>query len=315
METGRELFEKFLRGEPQSRSTFAPVIRGILSRVEGVSWETLTNDPTLWANSLVKTYKLFRFDGVVVKLDFSLMAEACGCAISWEEDRPLVSSPPDSVCEEPEGTGRMKFALETARRVFEVSRQNLACIGAMTGPFTLANIIFGPEEGPAHVDEVKQRVVQVVEAFCKTGPDVLMFLEGTALTSAEPAFRHRKVYNTIKNVAGYYNIHAGLYLQGYDPPTVKNFASLKMDMYVLGPSRENTLPPVSDLWDLGEEALGLGLGLPLDDLDRAREIIREGIELYRTKGGRGFFFTSQGPVTRDASLENIHELVKEINRL
>jgi hypothetical protein len=315
METGRDLFNRFLRGEPQSRPTFAPVIRGILSRVEGVSWETLTNDPTLWANSLVKTNKLFRFDGVVVKLDFSLMAEACGCAITWEEDRPVVSSPPAGLCEDPEETGRMKWALEAARRVFEVSRQNLACIGAITGPFSLANIIFGPEEGPNRVDEVKQRVVQVAEAFCKTGPDALMFLEGTALTSAEPAFRHRKTYNTIKNIAGYYNIHAGLYLQGYDPATVKDFASLKMDMYVLGPSRDNTLPPVSDLWDMGEGALGLGLGLPLDDLERAREIIREGVALYKAKGGRGFFFTSLGPLTRDANLETIHDLVNEIFEL
>ena len=93
MITGRELFIKFLNDEPLPRPAFVPMIRGLLSRVEGIPMEKLMNDPTLWANSLVKTYKLFRFDGVVVGLDFTLMAEACGCGIVWEDDRPRMLPP------------------------------------------------------------------------------------------------------------------------------------------------------------------------------------------------------------------------------
>jgi len=88
MVTGRELFTTFLRDEPLPRPAFVPMIRGLISRVEGVPMETLMNDPTLWANSLVKTHKLFRFDGVVVGLDFTLMAEACGCGIAWWTTAP-----------------------------------------------------------------------------------------------------------------------------------------------------------------------------------------------------------------------------------
>lgn len=316
MPTGRELFTKFLHDEPLPRPAFVPMLRGLLSRVEGVPMETLTGDPALWANSLVKAHKLFRFDGVVVGLDFTIMAEACGCGIAWEDDRPRVTAPRNGLVETPGETGRMKHALETARRVFEVSRKDQACIAAMTGPVTLAGMLFGREEGPGRVAEVKRMVVQIAEAFCTTGPDALIFLEGTPLASVpKVALPHRKVYNTLKNIAGYYDVRTGLYLQGYDPGGVDAFRALGMDMYVLGPSADKSLPPVSRVWDLGAGALGVGLGLPLDDPSKARSVIQEGLELYRTTGGRGIFFTSFGPATRDVDLEALHQLVQEIFNL
>lgn len=315
MVTGRELFTRFLRDEPLPRPAFVPMIRGLLSRVEGVSMETLTNDPTLWANSLVKTHKLFLFDGVVVGLDFTLMAEACGCGIVWENDRPKALPAVNGLLENPQETGRMKHALETARRVFEVSRRDQACIAAMTGPITLASYVFG-SEWPDHLNEVKQRMVQVAEAFCKSSPDVLIFLERGPLASvSKVTLGHRKIYNTLKKIAQYYDVRTGLYLQDYDPDRVDHFRALGMDLYVLGPSMDRSIPPAATVWELGVGALGVGLGLPLNEPDKARELIHEGLELYRTTGGRGIFFTSFGPATRDTDLEALHDLVSEIFNL
>jgi hypothetical protein len=313
MTTGRELFQKFLNDEPLSRPPFVPMIRGLLSRVEGIPMEKLMSDPTLWANSLVKAHRLFRFDGVVVGLDFTLMAEACGCGIVWEDDRPRALPPQNGVCGNPQETGRMRHALETARRVFDVSRQEQACIAAMTGPVTLAHYLFAEKEGPDHIGEVKQMVVQVAEAFCKSGPDVLIFLEREPLASVQKVtMAHRKIYNTLKNIADYYNVRTGLYMQGYCQENVDAFRALRMDLYVLGPSLDRTMPPVSRVWDLGVGALGVGLGLPVEDIQGAREIIREGRKLYQTTGGRGIFFTSFGPVTRNVDLESLHQLVNDI---
>ncbi|MFH1154384.1 MAG: uroporphyrinogen decarboxylase family protein [Pseudomonadota bacterium] len=311
METGRELFNKFLNDEPLPRPVFVPMIRGLLSRVENMPMEQLMNDPALWANALVKTYKLFRFDGVVVGLDFTLMAEACGCGISWEKDRPVASLPQNGLLNKPEETGRMKLALETATRVFEVSRKEQACIAALTGPLTLADMLFGRKEGADHLGEIKQLMVQVTEAFCKTRPDVLIFTEGRSLGSAEINLSHKKIYNTLKNITDYYDVKAGLYVQKYDPARPDRFKGLKMDLYVLGPAADGSMPDVSRVWDLGEGALGVGLGLPLDDLSTARRFIKEGRELYETTGGRGIFFTSLGPVTRDVDVEMLHQLVQE----
>jgi len=312
--TGRELFGDFLRGEPLTRPAFVPMIRGLLSRVEGLPMEALTSDPTLWANSLMKTTQLFGFDGVVVGLDFTLMAEASGCPVTWEEDRPIVMPPQGDLNEAPERSGRIQHALEAARRLFETCRSEVACVAALTGPVTLASQLFGPEEGPERTREVKPLLVRVAEAFCAARPDMLLFLEDSPAWTG-PTTAHRRIYNTLKNIASYYDVYSGLYLQGVGSQNLSGFSGLNMDVYVLGPSVNDPLPSPSALWGLGEGALGVGLGLPLDDVGKAREVIGDGQRLHREQAGPGFFLTSIGPVTRDANLEALHTLADEILRL
>jgi len=314
METGRERFNKFLNGEPVERAAFVPLVRGLAARVEGASMESLTSDPTLWANSLMKTAELFGFDGVVAGFDFSLLAGACGCKITWKDDRPVLSAP-EGLCECPEESGGIKHALEAADRVFRICRNERACVAALTGPVTLASQVYGREEGPEHVGDTKELIVRVVEAFCKTRPDALIFMEGRPLALAELSIKHRRIYNTLKNIASYYSIPTGLYLQGYRPENLDQFSALKMDIYVLGPSLDGAMPSLAQLWEIGTDTLGVGVGLPLDDFEKAMEIIRQGMELYRARKGQGFFFTSLGPLTRDVNLDTLHELVKEIAKV
>lgn len=316
MEDGRRLFTSFLRGDPLPRPPFVPLVRGLPARVDGMPFEALTSDPTRWANSLLKTAELFGFDGVVAGFHFSLMAEACGCRIVWEKDRPIVlPSESGALHEEPELRGRMKNALEVTSRVFQMCRSERACIAAMTGPVTLSSQIFGREEGPKHVSEVKHLVLRVTEAFCRTRPDVLIFMEGRPLALAELSPVYRRTYQTLKNVLSHYNIHAGLYLQGYRPDNLRTLSPLKMDLYVLGPSLDGSLPGISELLDLGADALGFGLGLPLNDFEQSKKIIHEGKGLCRFKRGQGFFFTSHGPATREIDMDALHKVVEEIHRI
>ena len=67
--------------------------------------------------------------------------------------------------------------------------------------------------------------------------------------------------------------------------------------------------------NLTEGTLGMGIGLPLDDLDKTREIIQQGVDLYRAGDGPGFFFTSHGPVTRDVDLDVLHQISREIHQI
>ena len=309
---GRERFKGFLTGEPVTRPAFVPLIRGLPARVEGMSMETLTSDPTLWANSLMKTTRLFGLDGVVVGLDFTLMAEASGCPVTWHEDRPILMPLQGELNEAPERSGRIQHALEAARRLFETCRSEIACLVALTGPITLASQLFGPEEGPERTREVKPLLLRVAEAFCATRPDVLLFLEDSP-TGPTPG--DRRTYNTLKNIASYYDVHSGLYLQGVDPQNLSGFSELNTDVYVLGPAENDPLPSPSALWKLGEGALGVGLGVPLDDIGKAREIIGDGQRLYGERAGPGFFLTSIGPVHRNVNLEAFRTLADEITRL
>jgi len=205
--------------------------------------------------------------------------------------------------------------LEAARRIFHVCRNERACIAAITGPVTLASQLFGREEGPKRLGEVKEVVVRVTDALCKIRPDFIIFMEGRPLALVDVGMPHRKIYNTLKNILSYYNVHGGLYLQGYQLENVHVFSTLKMDITILGPSLGRSLPSISGIWDLSSEALGFGLGLPLNDLPKARELISECLDFYRLKSKRNFFFTSLGPVTRDVNLEVLRQLAADIRQI
>ncbi len=315
MASGRELFASFLQGAPMSRPAFVPLVRGLAARVGGVKAESFTCDAVSWANLLVKTADLFNLDGVVAGLDFTLLAEACGCPIMWQDDRPAIAGIAPDLCQEPEKAGRMKVALEKAHQVFEISRSVRACVAAMTGPVSLASQLFGPEEGISRLGEVKPLVVRVTEAFCATRPDVLIFLEGRALAGNQIGMPQRKIYNTLRNLAAHYDIPIGMFLQNYGEELPAGLELLKMDFFVLGLSAGGGLPSRRVLEALAGQGMGMGIGLPLDDLQSAREVMALGEELYRSQSGRGLFFTSLGPVTRDANLDNLHQLVNEISRV
>ena len=81
----------------------------------------------------------------------------------------------------------------------------------------------------------------------------------------------------------------------------------------MGPSLDNSMPDLSDLWKLSDEAIGVGL--PLNDLERAKAIIKQGVDYHRTKGGPRFFFTSHGPVSHDVDFPTLHQIIKEIRQV
>jgi hypothetical protein len=315
VETGKSLFSRFIKGEPATRPAFVPLIGGVLPRVAGISLKELNADATLWANSLQKTVELFDFDGVVLGFDFSLMAEACGCGISWEGDRPIVSCPAVTVCPVPEENGRMRYALEAARRVISVCGSDRACVVALTGPATLSAQLFGREQGAERAADCKGLLVRVTEEFCRLRPDGLVLMEEGSPAMEGMSASQRRIYNTLRNIAGYYTIPAGLYLQGYQPGALRQCANLKMDFYILGPSQAGGLPVLSDLWELGEHAVGVGIGLPVDNPERTREFIRQGVEYCRAGEKRGFFFTSCGEIDRAVDLGMLRQMTEEIRQV
>ncbi|MFH1135435.1 MAG: uroporphyrinogen decarboxylase family protein [Pseudomonadota bacterium] len=318
LENGRELFDLFLKRRPLTRPVFLPLIRGLMARVGGSSVEALTSDPTIWANTLLRTAELFDLDGLVTGFHFSLMAEACGCGLVWENDRPVILPRAGNPCEEPEKTRRLANALEAAGRVIQVCRPKRAVAAAVAGPLTLRRHVF-----PDDVDEgaawryIKGALARAVEAFCAKRPDAFIFMEGLRAGEDIPP-QVRRIYSTLKNIVSHYGVVPGLYVQGHDPTELARLTALEMEVYVLGPDAEGRPPGARDLWNLGASSsgagLGVGLGLPVDDPDLAQGIIEEGLEYYRAQNRVGFFYTSIGPLTRQADPEKLHDLVGRIRR-
>lgn len=314
MMTGSERFKHFLDGESADRPAFVPLVQGLVARTEGILRQTLTSDPTLWANSLMKAAALFDFDVVVAGYDFSLIAEACGCEISWEEDRPLVCGLPDEFNECPETCGSLLHALEATKRVFDTCRKERGCVASLTGPVTLARQLYG-DDGSARIGDVKAHIVPVLEAYCATRPNAVIFMEGRSFGQEKLSIKHRKIYNTIKNITAYYGIPSGLYLEGYSMDSLQQFSALQMDIYTLGPSMNNETPPLSALEELAADSLGFGLSIPLNDIEKANQIIEKGGKLHAENRNNRFFFTSLGPLTRDVDLDMLHAIIGKIKGL
>ena len=315
MLSGREIFLKFLSGEPLPRPAYVPLLRGITARVGGVPHRELTSDATVWANSLGKTADLLDLDGLVAGFHFSLLAEACGCPLDWIDDRPVVGPPPDKPDPAPLLKGRLGGALEATRRIFEVAKKQRGCVAAVNGPLTLAAQLFQAGQAGESLKDLKQPLLEVYEAFCKIRPDVLLFMERGPLATGEVQPALKRLYFTLKKIASYYDIATALYIQDYDPLQVGDMAALKMDVYILGPDKGGRPPQAETQWSLGGEALGIGLGLPPADPGACQELLAKGGQIFREQPERKFFFTSLGPVRSGHDPQTQLELIKQIRQI
>ncbi len=313
MAGGRDLFLKFLSGDPLPRAVYVPLLRGITARVGGVPYQELTSDATIWANSLAKTAELFDLDGVVAGFHFSLLAEACGCGLQWTGDRPVVGPPPEGPHPLPLEQGRLSDALEAARRIFEVTKSQRGCVAAVNGPLTLAARLFPGHEAEAGLAEIKQTLTPVYEEFCKIRPDVLLLMESGPLVTGEMRPTLKRLYFTLKKIAAYYDVASALYIQDYRPEQIEGMAGLKMDVYILGPDQTGGAPEPEAQWGLAEDSLGIGLGLPPDRMEQSRDILALGRRMFQEQTERNFFFTSLGPVQREHDPRFQLELVKQIH--
>jgi hypothetical protein len=106
-----------------------------------------------------------------------------------------------------------------------------------------------------------------------------------------------------------------MYIQDYDPGQVAGMTGLKMDIYILGPDQDGQPPTPDTQWSLAGDALGIGLGLPPDDLEYCQEVLASGRQIFNEQPERKFFFTSLGPVRSSHDPQNQLELVKQIRQI
>jgi hypothetical protein len=316
MTGGKEHFLASLEGRRSLRPAFIPLLSGLVATVSDTPYHEMVSDPTVWSNGLMKTADLFDVDGVVVGCDFKLLAEAYGSKIDWQTKPPRLTAIPDLIEAPPATGGKMEHVIESARRVNQMCRDTKASIAALTGPLTLASQLFGRQADSSRLREVKDLLVKEVEAFCDTRPDAILLMEGRALANCRIGLAQRRIFKTIKNIAGYFNIPLGLYLQGYDVGGPSSeLASLEMDFYIFGAGAQNTLPPLSMLLALTETGSCFGLGLPLDNIEGVGKAIKEVYEACAKRNLYNFFTTSIGFLDAGVAIDQLLNLRHEIDQI
>lgn len=297
---GRQLLTSLLRGEMAARPALVPFVDTLAARVAGNSYREMLEDPGLWTSALIKCAGLLEADGVIAGYEPTVMAEALGATIGWNNGRPVLTGQVETVPGDPLSMPRLAAAVETSRRIAAPAGRDLACIAAVTGPQLLAAQVFGPREIESGARRIRTQLAAIAEAFLKTQPDLILFIEQFDASGGALAGSAARIYGTLRNLAAYYNVPTAVYAEGYDPGVVEDITALKVDVYVLGRDCHGGRPDLAAALALAGKALAVGIGLPFDAPDAVRVLIEAARVACRD--GHKLLLTSLGAIAGDTDL-------------
>ncbi|MFV1998706.1 MAG: hypothetical protein ACC641_11955 [Acidiferrobacterales bacterium] len=274
----RSTMDAFLHNTPGGSSAFVPAMEPLAARVGGVSYPSMTCDPAQWSGNLAKAGQLLQVDALV--LGFTEVINGC-----------------------------LETAVEALGRLIQTAGNEFCCIAAMTGPVTLAMRLDTTDD---QAGELKQITVEIARALCHKRPDLLLFREGPAICANDIGMPQRKAFNTLRNVAKYFNIPTAIYVEGYTPKTLTSIDKLKMDFYFFGATAQGSIPDPGLFVELAQRVNGIGVALPFDDVTAA---LRHAELCRKTLAGKNVLFTSAGDLARDTDLDTARAITSGLKSL
>lgn len=303
----RERIEAYLNGS----SNTPPVVvlaERLSARIGGMSFQDMQQDAAHWVGNQGKLRRLLNVDGVIIGADPTLAAEALGQSPIWSDDQPRL--PADGAANVtpmiPGGAGRQQQAIEAITRLCKTDRAETGCIAMMTGPATLAKQLYGG--GEEHLGEVKAQSVELAEQLCQARPDLLLLREGAALNQV--GMPQRKAFNTLKNMAAYFDVPLGLYLEDYSPDILQDLDKLKLPFLWLGADTSGAVPTPETVRSLAHEFTGIGVPLDFANPAQARE---QAVQYRAALSDCNYLLTSCGELPRDSDLEVLITLTRELS--
>ena len=287
----RTLWDNFINRHITGPKALMTMVESLAARVGGMESAEMISDPALWGANLAKTGRLLDMDGLVMGFDPDI------CQQAYRSDQP------------PLAQKELTVFLEAFERFGQTEKNYFGCVANMSGPLSLAASL--AQEG-ADISDVKQKTVEIAEAFCKSRPDILMFREGAALGQSPVGMPQRKTYNTLKNMAAYYSVPLGIFLENYNPEYMTGLAKLKIPFVFFGADQQGSLPPLEALIELEQDLDGIGVPLDFTKPDEARA---QAETYVAALPGVNFMFTNLQELNRDTDLEATLALVSELRRI
>lgn len=288
---GRDLWDNFINRQITGPKALMTSCEPLAARVGGMDYADMISDPALWGANLAKAGRLLGVDGLVMGFDPDICEQAYRV-----EQSPLLAQ-------------GLSVALDAFERLSQTEKNYFGCVATMAGPLGLAATF---ELEGIDVGDVKQKTVEIAETFCKSRPDILLFREGAALGQAPVGMLQRKTYNTLKNMAAYYSVPLGIFLENYNPENLAGLAKLKVPFIFLGADQQGNLPPLDALKELGQDLDGIGVPLDFTDPDRARA---QAESYAMALSGVNFMFTNLQELNRDTDLEATLALVSDLRSI
>jgi uroporphyrinogen decarboxylase len=194
-------FEQALRCERPDRVPFLPAIYEHKGWFVGVTPSTICRDAQLLTTALLAEYERIQPDALTVGVDvYNVEAEAVGCTVTYYEGEdtsvPAIASTGAAFqgsegvvalkMPDPKKDGRMPLNLEVARTVMKIIGNEVVVRGAVSGPFSMAAHLAGPEHfflltmtQPPLAQELIRFSCEVIKrygkAFIDLGCGIVMF--------------------------------------------------------------------------------------------------------------------------------------------
>lgn len=313
----RAFFDAIARGQPPAGVAFVPWLEELAPRLEGRARAQLTADPTLFTNSVERLTKLIDADAIAIGWDPSLLAEACGLPVHWEDDRPLVAGTAARLNVTARSAARVPAFLETVRRLCATGRAERGCLAGMAGPWSLATRLFGPVPDGSSLRALKTVLVEITEAICQARPDMLVLVE-TATGTQEPASAEpRRIYATLRNVADHYGVAAAACIEGFEDLSAAAawLAALKIDHWMLGADSRGRVPDAAEAVRAARGRQSIAVSLPLGDVEEARASAEAALAAARAPASAAVYFTTPGPAPRQTEIGVLRQVGAAIGEL
>ena len=328
-QSSKELVRSLFQLRDLARVPFIPWVCSFAAQLEQIEMEAMLSDSGLLSRALINSQKLFGYDAIVSVFDPSLEAEACGCKIDWGsgEDLPEVVSHPlsegarieDIDTSNFEKRGRIPAVLEATKRLNLVRGKEVAIIGVITGPLTLAghlkgksfvaDLNQGAEETTKVVNLAGSIGLKLCRLYCELGVDVITIAE-EMLGQINPA-QYQTVaapLRSIWNVARFYNVPSLILSKGCREEHVEPALALQADGVALSGDIDCTQLRDAALKRKNCYARSISssslLGAPSQVADYTTACL--------ASTGKGFFLSTEWEVPYSTSVDNMHEVMSVI---
>lgn len=321
-------FKKTMQVANNGRPVFVPIVYRLAARIEQTSLSDMVSDPTIYTNTLEGAFKLLNQDAIITSFDPTLEAEIFGCQVEWQGDYDL---PAVSGWMERELSGaslensqRLAVLLESTKRLIQTRGREVAIIGVITGPCSLA-LNVGNNASPYREYPFEEIVALVSGQLTKYMRDLgevkvnAIIIREDLLGEKyyEEFMAHEKAYTdayaTLFNLTRFYNLTGLLMVKGVNAEDLTAIARRLNPGGLMLTGQEFDESGLNSLKDLSSSRkIAIGLSLPLTDLDKAAARLQVYEDFISKNKPGGFFYTSDGEVPPDISLENLVDIAGRI---
>jgi uroporphyrinogen-III decarboxylase len=328
-QTSKELVKGLFELKDLTKVPFIPWVCSFAAQLEQIEVQTLLSDAGALSRALLNTQKLFGYDAIVNVFDPSLEAEACGCKIDWSnsEAPPRVVSHPlsegaaieDLDISNFEKQGRLPVILEATKRLKLIRGKDVAIIGMITGPLTLARHL----KGETFLDDLNQdkdeatKIISVAgsaglklcRTYCELGVDAIVIAEET-LGQINPDLYQLVAapLRSIWNVSKFYNVHSLILSKGCRDEHIEPILGLQADGVALSGDLDYAQARDIALKRNCCFARSIPSSSLLDTVSGAGDSTAECL----SSGGKGSFMSTEWEVPYATSVNNMHEIMRII---